>query len=191
MSAIQELQPYCDAFQSKIREAKERKHYTLQRLIDESGVPKSAVNNINAGKQTYPLLYNAAALCKVLGLSLDELFGLTKPLDSPEEQQKRIHELELENVRKDGEIKRLEALNSVLSAQLSNRKPVIYSLIAICAILVAAVIGYMIFDIRISYAGLFRSTGTSAVAIFLGLVIIAAVGIIVYAARTAHREMKK
>lgn len=51
MSAIQELQPYCDAFQGRIREAKDSKGYTLQRLIDESGVPKSAVNNINAGKR--------------------------------------------------------------------------------------------------------------------------------------------
>ena len=80
MSAIQELQPYCDAFQGRIREAKDSKGYTLQRLIDESGVPKSAVNNISAGKQVNPLLYNAAALCKVLDLSLDDLFGLEKPL---------------------------------------------------------------------------------------------------------------
>lgn len=93
MSAIQELQPYCDAFQGRIREAKDSKGYTLQRLIDESGVPKSAVNNINAGKQVNPLLYNAAALCKVLDLSLDELFGLEKPVDSPEGQQQRIHDM--------------------------------------------------------------------------------------------------
>ena len=113
MSAIQELQPYCDAFQGRIREAKDSKGNTLLRLIDESGVPKSAVNNISAGKQVNPLLYNAAALCKVLDLSLDELFGLEKPVDSPEGQLQRIHELEIDNTR----------LPPLMSKRTSGSKP--------------------------------------------------------------------
>ena len=36
---------------------------------------------------------------RVLGLSLDELFGLKQPTDSPSELQERNHRLELENVR--------------------------------------------------------------------------------------------
>lgn len=191
MSAIQEIKPYCDAFQTKIREAKENKHYTLKRLIAESGVSESAVNNINANKQTNPQLYNAAALCKVLDLSLDQLFGLNKPADDPEEQMRHIHELELENVRLAGENKRLEDLNTMLTAQLANRKPVIYMLMSVCALLLVAVIGYVIFDIQISSAGLFRSAGTSILAVFLGLVVVAAVGVIIYAARTVHKGMKK
>lgn len=181
MSAIQELQPYCDAFQGRIREAKDSKGYTLQRLIDESGVPKSAVNNISAGKQVNPLLYNAAALCKVLDLSLDELFGLEKPVDSPEGQQRRIHELEIDNTR-------LTAADEQKDKRLSAARAIIGVLSAVCALLLLAVIGYMIFDAHILSAGLFQSAGMSVFAVFLALLVLAALAAIVTALRFLFRK---
>ena len=78
MSAIQELAPYISAYQRNIKRAKEDQHYTIDRLVEESGVSRSAVTKLCAGTQQDPKLYNSAALCRVLGLSLDELFGLTK-----------------------------------------------------------------------------------------------------------------
>ena len=174
MSAIQELQPYCDAFQRRIREAKDSKGYTLQRLIDESGVPKSAVNNISAGKQVNPLLYNAAALCKVLGLSLDELFGLEKPVDSPEGQLQRIHELEINNTR-------LTAVDEQKDKRLETARVVIGVLAAVSTLLLLTVIGYMIFDAHILIAGLFRSVGVSVFALFLALLVLAALAAVVTA----------
>lgn len=181
MSAIQELQPYCDAFQGRIREAKDSKGYTLQRLIDESGVPKSAVNNISAGKQVNPLLYNAAALCKVLDLSLDELFGLEKPVDSPEGQQQRIHELEIDNTR-------LTAADEQKDNRLETARIVIAVLSAVSTLLLLAVIGYMIFDAHILNTGLFRSAGMSVFAVFLALLILAALAAIVAALRFLFRK---
>lgn len=181
MSAIQELQPYCDAFQGRIREAKDSKGYTLQRLIDESGVPKSAVNNISAGKQVNPLLYNAAALCKVLGLSLDELFGLLKPVDSPEGQQLRIHELELDNTR-------LTAVDEQKDKRLETARVVIGVLAAVSTLLLLTVIGYMIFDAHILIAGLFRSVGVSVFAVFLALLVLAALAAVVTALRFLFRK---
>lgn len=181
MSAIQELQPYCDAFQGRIREAKDSKGYTLQRLIDESGVPKSAVNNISAGKQVNPLLYNAAALCKVLGLSLDELFGLEKPLDSPEGQQQRIHELEIDNTR-------LVAVDEQKDKRLETASVIVGVLAAVCALLLFAVIGYMIFDAHILDAGLFRSAGVSIFFIFLALIVIVALAALGYALRFLFKK---
>lgn len=181
MSAIQELQPYCDAFQRRIREAKDSKGYTLQRLIDESGVPKSAVNNISAGKQVNPLLYNAAALCKVLGLSLDELFGLEKPVDSPEGQQLRIHELELDNTR-------LTAVDEQKDKRLETARVVIGVLAAVSTLLLLTVIGYMIFDAHILIAGLFRSVGVSVFAVFLALLVLAALAAVVTALRFLFRK---
>lgn len=181
MSAIQELQPYCDAFQGRIREAKDSKGYTLQRLIDESGVPKSAVNNISAGKQVNPLLYNAAALCKVLDLSLDELFGLEKPVDSPEGQLQRIHELEIDNTR-------LTAVDEQKDKRLETARVVIAALAAVSTLLLLAVIGYMIFDAHILNAGLFQSAGMSVFAVFLAMLVLAALAAVATALRFLFRK---
>lgn len=181
MSAIQELQPYCDAFQRRIREAKDSKGYTLQRLIDESGVPKSAVNNISAGKQVNPLLYNAAALCKVLGLSLDELFGLEKPVDSPEGQLQRIHELEIDNTR-------LTAVDEQKDKRIETARIIVGALAAVSTLLLLTVIGYMIFDAHILIAGLFRSVGVSVFAVFLALLVLAALAAVVTALRFLFRK---
>ena len=176
MSAIQELQPYCDAFQGRIREAKDSKGYTLQRLIDESGVPKSAVNNISAGKQVNPLLYNAAALCKVLGLSLDELFGLEKPVDSPEGQLQRIHELELDNTR-------LTAVDGQKDKRLKTARIIVGALTSVSVLLLLVVIVYMVLDAHILNTGLFRSVGVSVFFVFLVLLVISALAAIGYALR--------
>lgn len=188
MSAIQELQPYCDAFQGRIREAKENKHYTLQRLIDESGVPKSAVNNISAGKQVNPLLYNAAALCKVLGLSLDELFGLEKPVDSPEGQQQRIHELELDNTRLIGDAKLSAAVDEQKDKRLETARIIVGALTSVSVLLLLVVIGYMVLDAHILNTGLFRSAGVSVFFVFLVLLVIAALAAIGYALRFLFRK---
>lgn len=182
MSAIQEIKPYCDAFQGKIREAKEDKHYTLQKLSDESGVPRSAVNNINAGKQSNPLLYNAAALCKVLDLSLDELFGLRKT-DSPEGQTQRIHELELDNVRLAGDSQRYEEVSAEKDKRLATARMIVCILSAVSALLLLVTAGYMIFDARILDAGLFQSAGVSVFAVFLGLLILSALAALAFALR--------
>lgn len=51
MSAIQELAPYLSAYQSNIKRAKEDQHYTIDRLVEESGVSRSAVTKLCAGTQ--------------------------------------------------------------------------------------------------------------------------------------------
>ncbi len=189
MSALTELQPYLDEYQEQIKKAKNASGYTLQELSDLSGVPYNNVCDVNAGRAKKPTLSYTAALCKVLGLSLDRIVGLGEPESA--DQTQRIHELELENVRLAGENKRLEELNAMLTAQVARYRTLMFMLLGVCALLLVAVIGYVIFDIQISSAGLFQSTGTSILAVFLGLVVIAAVVIFVYAAWTAHKDMKK
>lgn len=49
MSAIQELAPYLSAYQRNIKRAKEDQHYTIDRLVEESGVSRSAVTKLCAG----------------------------------------------------------------------------------------------------------------------------------------------
>lgn len=52
MSAIQELAPYISAYQRNIKRAKEDQHYTIDRLVEESGVSRSAVTKLCAGTET-------------------------------------------------------------------------------------------------------------------------------------------
>lgn len=181
MSAIQDLQPYIEAYPKHIREARDKQGMTLQRLIAESGVSKSAINNLSAGTQVHPKLFDAAAVCKVLGLSLDDMFGLAKPCDTPEGMQLRIHELELENVHLNDEVKHNADMDRV-------KNTVIYALTGLCALLVVVVIAYMVFDAHILDAGLFQSAGLSVFAVLLVIVLLGALYAIVYAMRTVRRK---
>ena len=69
----------------------------------------------------------------------------------------------------------------------------IYRRLIICitsltALLACTVIGYIIFDIRLEHAGLFRSAGMSIAAVFLALIVIAALIAIAYTIKTVAKE---
>ena len=89
MSAIQELAPYIAKYQPSIKRAKMEKGYTCNDLVELSGISKSAVERLCDGTQADPKLFNAVALCKVLGLSIDKLFGLPSSVDSSAELRKK------------------------------------------------------------------------------------------------------
>ena len=186
MSALTDLQPYLDEYPAKIRKAKNASGLTLQELSDLSGVPYNNICDTNAGRVKHPLLFYAAATCKVLNLSLNELVGLD---DHPNTQ--RIHDLELEMARLKGETKRFEELNAMLTAQAARNRMIIFMLLGVCALLLVSVIGYVILDIRVTTAGLFQSAKTSALTVFLGLVVLAAVCSIGYAVHAIHKGRKK
>ena len=124
MSAIQDLAPFIGAYQGKIRRAKDASGMTLEELSNESGVSFSAVSRLYAGTQADPRLYNSAALCKTLGLSLDELFGLENRVGSPEKLTKQIHHVErtmVENLREvcDSDTKKTNVREKLKAAVLS------------------------------------------------------------------------
>lgn len=186
MSALTDLQPYLDEYPAKIRKAKNASGFTLQELSDLSGVPYNNICDTNAGRVKHPLLFYAAATCKVLNLSLNELVGLNEQPDAP-----RIHDLELEIARQKGETNRLEELNAMLTAQAARYRTIIFMLLGVCALLLVSVISYIVFDIQLTTAGLFRSAKTSTLTVFLGLVVLASICAIGYAVHTIHKGMKK
>lgn len=163
MSTIQDLAPYIEGYQPAIKAAKNAKGYTIQRLADESGVSYSAVAKLMNDTQANPLLYNGVALCKVLGLSLDKLFGLEPAPDSPGELQARIHELEIQLAQAEtrAELYR-NAYNKLLVALI---------------LILPIVIGYLIWDVQYLSAGVFQASGVSvlAVPIIITVVITAAI----------------
>ena len=184
MSAIQDIQQNCERFQREIRSAKNRKGYTIQRLVDESGVSQSAVNNITAAKQKSPLLYNSVALCKVLDLSLDELFDLRPPISSDKETMEHIHKLETEN-------EKLQALNKIMAEGLATRRRLIYSLISICVMLLCALVGFIAIDIAHTTEGLFRNGRISLLACVLIVLIIAALVVVIKSIMSVYAQSKK
>lgn len=157
MSAIQDLSPYIDAFPGRIRKAKDDRGMTVDELADRSGASFSSVSRLYSGTQVNPQLYNAAAMCKVLGLSLDELFGLQPPANSPSEMQERNRKLEIENAR-------LIAANEAQRAQIKSTHTLCYVLLFISALLAISLVAYLIIDAQIKNAGLIQGGTLSALA---------------------------
>lgn len=168
MSAIQALAPFIGAYQGKIRRAKDASGMTLEELSNESGVSFSAVSRLYAGTQADPRLYNSAALCKTLGLSLDELFGLEKPVGSPNELQERAHRLEVENAS-------LLAENEVRMAQVKAAHTICYTLLFFSSLLAVSLIVYLLIDSQITDAGIIRNGKLSVAAWALVVLIVASV----------------
>lgn len=126
MSAIQELAPFIGAYHGKIRNAKDHSGMTLEELSEKSGVSFSTVSRLYAGTQADPRLYNSAAICKTLGLSLDELFGLENPVGSPEKLTKQIHHVELENAKLEAATA-LQSADKVYTYNVLRSRPILFA----------------------------------------------------------------
>lgn len=182
MSAIQDLSPYIDAFPGRIRKAKDDRGMTVDELADRSGASFSSVSRLYSGAQVNPQLYNAAAMCKVLDLSLDELFGLQPPANSPSEMQAEIHKLKVENAR-------LAAANEVQRTQIKSVHSVCYILVFFCVFFAMSLVAYLVFDAQVRNAGLIQGGRLSVVAwVFIGLIVAAIITAGITIARIMHRE---
>lgn len=152
---------------TKIRKAKDASGLTNQELADKSGIPYNSVCTITAGTAKQATLANVAAICAVLGLSLDEMAGLRDTDTSG-----YIRELEIENacMKKDVEYFKQDAEHFKKEAQAY--RPLMFCLMGLCVLLLIFVIGYVIWDISQKHAGLFRVTGISAGAVIIAVVIL-------------------
>lgn len=75
--------------QELCRIRKEELKLTYQDISDASGVPLSTVQNFFSKLSKAPSIYTVAPICKVLGISLDEVFEITEHLTPTEETLKR------------------------------------------------------------------------------------------------------
>ena len=166
MSVIDELSPYIRAYPKVFRVARARCGLTNEELSDRSGVPYSTVRNAHSGNGGVTIV-QAAAPARVLGLSIDEMFGAVRP----EAEQQRIRTLELELADRNGEIRSLLDSNDALRSELARRT---YSLITVCSLLFFAVAWYLIWDYRLPNAGLIIGGNISLAAWFILLLVIAA-----------------
>lgn len=182
MTPYQELTPYFDAYNKKITEERNKHSLSLTELSEKAGVSYSSVATQSADNAPNPKLFEQAAICSVLGLSLDGLCGLPCPADVSELTD-RIHELEIEKAQAIGDIRRLTELGIEKDKRLHSYRLTLYALAFICVILAAALIGYMIFDASITTAGLFQNAGISILAAALILAMVVAAIIVVLAVK--------
>jgi transcriptional regulator with XRE-family HTH domain len=81
--------------QKRCQEQKDLLRLTHQDIADKAGLPLQTVKNFFSRASKSPSVYTVAAICKVLGISIDEAFGITERLTPAEETlQARNDELE-------------------------------------------------------------------------------------------------
>lgn len=182
MSKMEEMQSYFDEYPEALRKARASSSLTLAELARISGVPYNSICSVNSGATKQPLLYYSAATCKALGLSLDELFGITNTEGSVT-QLKKINALEVKVACLGKDVEYHKRMNAVY-------RPLIFCLVSVCAILLCATIGYVIFDIQLKKTGLFKSSGLTVLAVFLAIVVLAAVALIAFAIKTVAHDAR-
>lgn len=188
-NAYQELYPRFEQSREAILQAKRVQGHSIQTLVEESGVPYSAVSRLCDGSQSDPKLYNSVALCKTLGLSVDEIFGLPAAEGSTAELREQIHAKELEIVRLADENRRLAERAEIYRKQAGERKPVIYILLVLCAVLSCALGAYLIIDANIRTAGLIRFGNFSPAAWgFVGILVLAVAACTYSVLRVTRRD---
>lgn len=175
MSTQENVPDLCDML-SMIRKAKDASGLTNQELADIANIPYNSVCTITGCTAKQVTLANAAALCAALGISLDELAGLRDT-----DEAGYIHDLEIDNAR---QVERTEHIERICTIY----KRLIICMVSLMTLLVCTVIGYIMFDIRLEHAGLFRSAGMSIAAVFLALIVAAALIAIAYTIKTVVKE---
>jgi transcriptional regulator with XRE-family HTH domain len=203
------------------KNARAEQGLTNQALSDQSGVSYSTVCKISADTQDNPKVSDAIALIDTLGLSADEVFGLQpayerevllqriRELTAENErlangteqlsnQRDRVHKLELENVRLQGEVNRLNAINDGLmrekgrlTNELASRKPIIYILLFLAGILEVSLGYYLVMDFHLGNKGLILFGQLSIYAAVLFLVFIIGLGAIAWIALRQLRAWRK
>lgn len=191
MSKIQDLTPRLDAFPSRIRDAKLDQRLTIEQLGDLSGVSESTIGKITAGVQMDPKLSNAAALCAALGLSMDELLGLDKPIGSAADLQQQLHAAELQNANLRGEFQRLQEVDAAHTAEISALMAATCCLGAIALLLSLLLTAYLVGDARYPHIGLVRDGALSPLGWALVVVICASVAAAALVTRAIRREQEK
>lgn len=83
-----QLQELCKTRKAALR-------LTHEEIAKQSGIPAQTIKNFFSKNSKAPSIYTVAPICKVLGISLDEFFGITEHLTPTEETlQARNDELE-------------------------------------------------------------------------------------------------
>lgn len=183
---IQQIQPQCDTLHEKMKNQKDALHETNQSVADHTGIPISNVAKFFSGAIANPSVFYTAAMCIFLDMSLDELMGIKA--DAHNKNAEQIKELERKLDRAEHDLKQSEIMNGYFADGIKERKNLIYGLTALCAVLVLALLSYLMMDASNLHFGFITTEGVSVVGILLLVAVLAIVGFVVY---TLIKKRKK
>ncbi|BDE86207.1 MULTISPECIES: helix-turn-helix domain-containing protein [Intestinimonas] len=122
---------------TRLKELKDQRKLTNQQLSDLSGVPVGTINRIMAGQTDNPSFQTVCDMVMAMGGSLDELAGIQTPgggePSPPGEDLIRLYERTIEGKEK-----------------------WLYRLFFLCCVLVAVLLGVLIYDLTHPMVGFFR-----------------------------------
>ena len=122
---------------TRLKELNDQRKLTNQQLSDLSGVPVGTINRIMAGQTDNPSFQTVCDMVMAMGGSLDELAGIQTPgggePSPPGEDLIRLYERTIEGKEK-----------------------WLYRLFFLCCVLVAVLLGVLIYDLTHPMVGFFR-----------------------------------
>lgn len=161
-----------------LRQAKDQAGETNKSVSEKSGVPISSVAKFFSGALTNPSFFMVGSIAEALGVSLDELAGISST-EPDLTMQSRLEAAEQALLLTKRYAIRLES-------GLDERKPVIYGLVGLCIFLALAFGAYVVMDIRDTEHGLIRGGSTVSPLLYLLLIAIISTGLV-----TAHHIAKR
>lgn len=171
---IQQIQPQCDTLHIKMKDQKDAQRETNQSVADNTGIPISNIAKFFSGTLANPSVFYMAAICIFLGLSLDDLLGIT-PAKSTDDKDARIAELETQLDHAQKELELVKHHSKYLEEGIAERKANYSSLTAMCGVLIVPLVIYLIIDISNSNFGFFRADSISALGPIIAIVVVVAI----------------
>lgn len=154
------------ALKDTLRKKRDSINLSNQDIADISGLPVGTVNNYFTSRSKASSAYTVGKICMALRMSFDKAFGIV-PDEIPEESNADLDRIaELEQRCKDYEkdlahqtdiIKLKDEAIRAAEEQIRRRRPIIYCLLGITALVVLAFLAYLLhFDLTNPSYGLFR-----------------------------------
>lgn len=174
------------SLQELCAQARDAQHISMQQLIDETGIPEGTVKNFFASCSKNPSVYNAGLICSVLGISLDEYFGIEKTITTEDElaqaneqlkHQKQLHDADVHIANLEGSMEQMAKTINYHRKKSRDTKFAIYGLTFLCAIFMAVIVGYIFFDYHIPHQGLIQGGQAGVFAWIVFLLLAAGIGI--------------
>lgn len=133
--------------QDLCRDKKAALHMTAQDIADQSGVPLSTVNNFFANASKSPSINTAGPICAVLGISIDEFFGIGNHYTATEEN------LQAEKVGLEKRLSNKREIITMIKQGVKTRNRIIAALIVL---LFLAILYGLYLDFSCAQVGFWR-----------------------------------
>ena len=175
--------------QDLCRDAKDRQNLTIQDLSDMTDISASTISNFFSNSSKDPSAYKMGLICSVLGVSMDEYFGIEKTITTEDKlaqaneqikHQKQIHDADVRIAHLEGGMEQMTKTIDYQRRKARDTKFVIYGLMLLCAIFMVVIVGYISFDYRVPNDGLIQG-GQAGVAAWI-VILLLATGIGIFAA---------